>query len=135
MKVLLDTSDLYDLMLASGKRLDAERRFSGGPAGRLHVSAVSIWEIRLKHDARRRSGRRKSPFDPNAVLSGPENQEVVLVPMTMRHAARVLDVPLGHRDPFDELLQVQAEEQGLQPLTADRQLTGHPLGVAIDRRA
>ena len=135
MKVLLDTSYLYDLMLAPGKLLDTERRFSGGPAGRLHVSAVSIWEMRLKHDARRRSEGRKSRFDPSSVLSVLEDQEVVFVPMTMRHAARVLDVSLGHRDPFDELLPVQAEEQGLQLLTADRQLTGHPLGVAIDGRA
>ena len=134
MKVLLDTSYLYDLMMAPGKLLDAERRFLGGTATRLHVSAVSIWEMRLKHDARYRSGARKSPFDPNAVLEVLEGQEVVFVPMTMRHAARALDAPLSHRDPFDELLLVQAQEEGLQLLTADRLLAGHPLAITIKGR-
>ena len=134
MKVLLDTSYLYDLMMAPGKLLDAERRFLGGPAVRLHVSAVSIWEMRLKHGARNRSGTRKSPFDPNAVLEVLEGQEAVFVPMTMQHAARALDVPLSHRDPFDELLLVQAQEEGLQLLTADRLLADHPLAITIKGR-
>lgn len=134
MKVLLDTSYLHDLMMAPGKLLDAERRFLGGTTARLHVSAVSIWEMRLKHDARYRSGARKSPFDPNAVLEVLEGQEVVFVPMTMRHAARALDVPIGHRDPFDELLLVQAHEEGLRLLTADRQLADHPLSITIRGR-
>ena len=134
MKVLLDTSYLYDLMMAPGKFLDVERRFLGGPAVRLHVSAVSIWEMRLKHDARYRSGARKSPFDPNAVLTVLEDQEVVFVPMTIRHAARALDVPLSHRDPFDELLLVQAQEEGLQLLTADRLLADHPLTISVRGR-
>ncbi|MCY4003295.1 MAG: type II toxin-antitoxin system VapC family toxin [Rhodospirillales bacterium] len=134
MKILLDTSYLYDLMMAPGKLLDVERRFLGGPAVRLHVSAVSIWEMRLKHDARHRSGTRKSPFDPNAVLAVLEDQEVVFVPMTMRHAAWALDVPLAHRDPFDELLLVQAQEEGLRLLTADRLLADHPLAITIRGR-
>lgn len=134
MRVLLDTSYLYDLMVAPGKLLDAERLFLGGRTVRLHVSAVSIWEMRMKHDARYRSGERKSPFDPNAVLTVLEGQEVVFVPMTMRHAAQALDVPLGHRDPFDELLLVQAQEEGLHLLTADRLLAGHPLAITVDGR-
>ena len=121
-------------MMAPGQFLDVERRFLGGPAVRLHVSAVSIWEMRLKHDARYRSGARKSPFDPNAVLSVLEDQEVVFVPMTMRHAARALQVPLSHRDPFDELLLVQAQEEGLQLLTADRLLADHPLTITVRGR-
>ena len=42
--------------------------------------------------------------------------------MTMQHAARELEVPIPHKDPFDELLLVQAQEEGLRFLTADRQL-------------
>ena len=134
MKVLLDTSYLYDVMMAPGRLLAAERRFLRGPAIRLHVSAVSIWEMRLKHNARDRSGARKIPFDPNAVLEVLEGQELVYVPMTMQHAARALEVPLSHRDPFDELLLVQAQEEDLQLLAADRQLAGHPLAITIKGR-
>ena len=52
MQVLLDTSYLYDLMAAPGMFHEAERRFFAGRAVRIHVSAVSIREKRLKHDAR-----------------------------------------------------------------------------------
>ena len=49
--------------------------------------------------------------------------------MTMIHAARRLEVPIAHRDPFDELLLVQAQDESLKLLTMDRPLVGHPLTV------
>ena len=126
MRVLLDTSYLYDLMEAPGKFSDTERRFFTEQEARLYVSAVSIWEMRLKYRARHPSGERKSPFDPNAVLEG---QDVILLPMAMSHAARDLETPIDHNDPFDELLLVQAQEEGLKLLTADRRIVGHPLAI------
>ncbi len=51
--------------------------------------------------------------------------------MTMRHAATILSVPLMNRDPFDEMLLVQEEEEGLRLLTRDRALLDHPLAVAV----
>ena len=63
-----------------------------------------------------------------------EDHEVVFVPMTMQHATRAFDVPLRHRDPFDELLLVQAQEEGLQLLTADRLLADHPLTISVRGR-
>ena len=130
-RVLLDTSYLYDLMEAPGKLLDAERRFFSGRELRLHVSAVSIWEMRLKHSVRHRSGERKNPFDPIDVIAVLEGQDILLLPMTAGHAARALETPLEHKDPFDELLLVQAQEENLKLLTADRRLAGHPLAITL----
>ena len=130
MRILLDTSFLYDLMDAPGKFADFRRRILASGETRLYVSAVSIWEMRLKHHARHASGARKSRFDPNDVIPVLENQGVTFLPMTIRHAARALETPLGHRDPFDELLLVQAQEEGLKLLTVDRLLAGHPLAVS-----
>ena len=93
------------------------------------LSAVSIWEMRLKYRARHPSGKRKSPFNPDSVVAMVERQDVTSLPMTMQHAARELEVPIPHKDPFDELLLVQAQEEGLRFLTADRQLIGHPLEI------
>ena len=130
MRILLDTSFLYDLMDAPGKFADFRRRILASGETRLYVSAVSIWEMRLKHNARHASGERKSRFDPNDVIPVLENQDVTFLPMTIRHAACALETPLGHRDPFDELLLVQAQEEGFRLLTVDRLLAGHPLAVA-----
>ena len=52
-----------------------------------------------------------------------------LLPLTARHAAAVLTHPIGHRDPFDEVLLVQAQEEGMRLLTRDEKLAGHPLAV------
>ena len=49
----------------------------------------------------------------------------------MIHAARGLRPPLDRKDPFDELLLVQLQEEGLRLLTVDRRLVGHPLAVAL----
>ena len=46
----------------------------------------------------------------------------------------IASVKLGDRNPFDELLLVQAQEEGLRLLTADRQLANHPLSITIKGR-
>ena len=85
--------------------------------------------MRLKFQSFERSGKPKSPFDPNAVLDLLEDQDIVFLPLTPSHAARALETPLPHKDPFDEMLLVQAQEEGLKLLTVDRQITGHPLAI------
>ena len=130
MRILLDTSYLYDIMEAPGKFLEPERRFLAAREVRIYVSAVSIWEMRLKHSARHLSGARKSRFAPNDVIVALADQDATFLPMTIIHAARALEPPLDHKDPFDELLLVQAQEEGLKLLTVDRRLASHPLVVA-----
>ncbi len=131
MRILFDTSYVFDFMDRPGVFLNRERRVLAAREADLYVSAVSIWEMRLKYGARNPSGTRKSRFSPEDVIDALENQDVTFLPMTMLHAARGLTVPLDHKDPFDELLLVQAQEEGLRLLTVDRRLVGHPLAVAI----
>ncbi len=100
------------------------------PRTEFFVSAVSIWEMRLKYGARHRSGIRKSRFSPEDVADSPEDQEVSLLPKTMRHAAWGLSMEPDHKDPFDELLPVQAQEEGLRLLTVGSRFLGHPLALA-----
>ncbi len=129
MRILLDTSYLYRITTQPARLSDAERLILTNQAIQLYVSAVSIWEMRLKFQSRDRSGRRKSFFDPNVVLSMLEDQNVIFLPMIPSHAARLLETPVAHKDPFDEILLVQAQEEGLKLLTIDRHLIGHPLAV------
>ena len=131
MRILLDTYYLYGLMAARGHFSETGRRFLDEHEGQIHVSAVSIREMRLKYHARHTSGERKSPFDPNEVVLVLERQGAVFLPLTTIHAARELDAPLNHKDPFDELLLVQAQEEGLKLLTTDRWIIGHPLAITV----
>jgi PIN domain nuclease of toxin-antitoxin system len=38
--------------------------------------------------------------------------------------------PLPHKDPFDELLLMQAQEEGLRLLTREARLVAHPLAIS-----
>ena len=130
MGILLDTFYLYGFMAAPGQFSESVQRLLDERVARLYVSAVSIWEMRLKYHARQASGERKSPFDPAEVVSALEKLgTITIVPLTERHAASELQPPLSHRDPFDELLLVQAQEEDLRLLTTDQHLIGHPLAI------
>ena len=63
-RVLLDTFYLYGLMEAQGRFSDELRQFFDEHEVQLHVSAVSIWEMRLKYRALRASGSARVPSIP-----------------------------------------------------------------------
>jgi len=130
-RVLLDTFYLYRFMEAPGHFGEPERRFLEENEARVYVSAVSVWEMRLKHHARHRSHERRSPYAPSDVIATLQEQNVVFLPMSINHAAQELEVPIAHKDPFDELLLVQAQEEGLRLLTMDRLLVHHPLAITV----
>ena len=129
MRILLDTSYIYRLMMQPARLSDAEKLILTNQAIQLYVSAVSIWEMRLKFQSRDSHGKRKSLFDPNIVLKLLEDQDIFFLPMTPAHAARPLETPIPHKDPFDEMLLVQAQEEGLKLLTVDNNLIEHPLAI------
>ena len=135
MRILLDTSYLYDFMDSPGRLLPAERQLLSRSETAIHVGAVSLWEIRLTHNARYAPGVRKSRFSPSDVLAALDDQDVTYVPMTVRHAVQSLETPIPRKDPFDVLLLVQAQEENLMLLTADRLLIGHPLAVTVREMA
>ena len=131
MRILVDTTYLYELMASRALFTASEHEFLERRNARIFVSVVSIWEMRLKYTARHRTGTRKSPFDPRRVLEVLKRQDVSLLPLTEIHAAQPLEVPLPHKDPFDDILLAQAQVEGLRFLTTDRQLVDHPLAITI----
>ena len=98
-------------------------------ADTLMVSVVTIWEVRLKWQSLHVSGDRKGVIDPAGLLTFVESLGWPLLPVSAQHAATALDTPIVHRDPFDELLLVQAQVEGLRLLTRDRALRDHPLAL------
>ena len=129
MKLLLDTHFAVWLTLGGENLIVPERRLIVANAADLTVSAVSIWELRLKWHSFHASGARKGPADPADVLAAMIGSGCAILPITADHVATVLEVPLDHGDLFDELLLVQAQVEGLRLLTRDRAMAGHPLVV------
>jgi PIN domain nuclease of toxin-antitoxin system len=130
--LLLDTHYVYGLSGSPGTISAREAAFLKAYTAPFVVSAVSIWEIRIKWSTFDGSGKRKGPADPKGVLRVLTTDFVDFLLLTPAHAALELKVPIAHRDPFDELLLAQAQSEGLKLLSRDRKLVGHPLVTEID---
>ena len=128
MRLLLDTHIVVWTTLDPDALTKAERTRMAEADMRLVLSAVAVWELRLKWNSFDPLGRRKGPIDPASVTAFAKAMDWELLPLTAGHAAELAQ-PIGHRDPFDELLLVQAQEEGMLLLTRDAKLIGHPCAV------
>ncbi len=129
MKFLLDThvavwTILDETMLRSGELQQISR-----PDAELALSAVSLWELRLKWNSFHPSGERKGPIDPEQTRSFAEAFGWTLLPLMPLDAIATLDTPISHKDPFDEMLLIQAQRHGMRLLTRDARLAAHPLAI------
>ena len=77
------------------------------------VSAVSAWEIAIKHAV----GKLELKEPVEVIVA---RNHFVPLAATLRHGDLLRDLPRHHGDPFDRLLIVQALDEGLTILTADR---------------
>ena len=133
MRLLLDTHIVIWVALDPDALTDDERRLMASADAPLVLSAVAVWERRLKGHSFHISGRRKGPVDPASVVAFAAAVDWELLPLTAHHAAALRAQPLGHKDPFDELLLVQALEEGMRLPTRDARLMHHPFAVAGGR--
>lgn len=101
------------------------------PDNDLCVSAVSIWELRIKWGRHFQTGGRKGPIDPAQLLTTLAEMGLSVEPLLPAHCAAALTSPMPHRDPFDELLLTIAQETGRKLFTRDEALRGHPLVFGV----
>ena len=95
MSLLLDTHYVFAIAGSPGQLSGKEMNFLAGYRDRFVVSAVSVWEIRLKWEALHASEDRKGPIDPAQVLRLLAGQSIDFLPLTPIHAAMPLAVPTG----------------------------------------
>lgn len=127
MNILLDTHFIIWLASDPARLTEHERDILSKDSNRIIASAISIWEIRLKWASAYASGERKGIVDPIEALALVNSAGMSLLMLDAQTAATPLLVPMTHKDPFDELLLVQAQQAGARLLTRDRSLLGHPL--------
>ena len=126
MILLLDTHFLLWLMLYPDKISRGEQAAIES-AERLHVSVVSLWEIRIKWNARDRHGRRKGEISPEQTLTFVVRSDMRLEPLHPDDCVAPLVPPLAHTDPFDEMLLTHAQQLGARLLSRDARLADHPV--------
>jgi PIN domain nuclease of toxin-antitoxin system len=114
-RLLLDTQ-VYLWYLADSRKLSAKARSEITSAEEVFVSAASIWEAAVK------VAIGKLDAVPDDLVAGIGASGFAELPVSARHAARVVTLPRHHRDPFDRLLVAQAIHEPLHLLTADAAL-------------
>lgn len=127
MNILLDTHFIIWMATDPSRLLPHEHEVLDSDDNQIIVSAISIWEIRLKWARSYSSGKRKGALDPIDALAFVQSAELSLLMLDPETAAMPLLAPLNHKDPFDELLLVQAQQSGARLFTRDRLLLAHPL--------
>lgn len=115
MRLLLDTHVLL-WSLGDPARLDAQTRaVLEDNANQVLFSAASIWEIAIKAGL----GRADFGVRPEDITQAAREAGFQELPVHAEAAARVADLPMLHRDPFDRLLVAQALTEPARLITAD----------------
>ncbi len=127
MRILLDTHIATWLILDQSLLRPAELQLIRLADHDISFSAISIWELKLKWNSFFVSGERKGPIDPITALGLFRRLGMPVIDLEADILAAPLQHPIRHKDPFDELLLVQAQELGMKLLTRDSDLEGHPL--------
>ncbi|MFP4502037.1 MAG: type II toxin-antitoxin system VapC family toxin [Candidatus Hydrogenedentota bacterium] len=120
MRLLLDTCVLL-WWLANDDTLSEEARKGIRDSRNLAcVSAVSAWEISIKHAL----GKLKTPEDLAGAIEASGFEEL---PVTIAHALAAGRLPRHHDDPFDRMLVAQAQTENLTLITRDRRLARYKI--------
>lgn len=120
--MLLDTNALLWSLLEKKRLSPSAVDAIGDKANDVFVSVVSVWEIEIK----RAKGRLHVPLEIEPTLTA---QRFRSLPITLRHAQAVESLPHHHRDPFDRMLVVQAQLEGMTLVTSDRAMRRYPIAT------
>jgi PIN domain nuclease of toxin-antitoxin system len=115
-RLLLDTH-VYIWSVAKDRKMPTDFRELIAEADQVFVSTASIWELSIK------SARGKLEPNGERAIDELEEQPVIVLPVQLKHALAVRDMPDLHRDPFDRLLVAQARTEVLRFLTVDSELS------------
>lgn len=115
MQLLIDTQ-IFIWSVMDSERLGTQARQIILDAGKVFVSAASVWEIAIKAKIGKLEG------EPKEFVTAIAESGFCELPVSALHAASVHELPLYHRDPFDRMLIAQALSEPLRLLTTDRML-------------
>ena len=130
MRVLLDTHIVLWKLTADPALPKAADDLILDDANTVFVSAVSIWEVAIKH-ALQRGGPGDVPLSGQDFLAELVTAGIVPMAISGEHAAMIDTIPRLHNDPFDRLLLAQSKVEQMTLLTHDKELARYELDVVV----
>ena len=123
---ILDTHTLLWWVGDSPRLSGPARAAIASAEGPIFISIVSVWELAVKV----RLGRLtvEGPLD-TFVEDQLMRNGFSLMPVRVAHAARLCDLPLHHRDPFDRMLICQAQVEDATLISCDRAFGNYDVSV------
>jgi PIN domain nuclease of toxin-antitoxin system len=133
MKFLLDTHILLWWLGNDPRLTPNERAVITNPENFIFVSAASIWEMSIKKSL----GKLSTPDNLLAVLKA---NNFRLLNITAEHslacgfsrAFGIANLPEHHKDPFDRMLIVQAQIEGLTLISQDSKFSQYDVPLLTD---
>ena len=126
MKVLLDTCTFLWIVTDARELSPRAREIFRAPEVEVYLSAVSVWEIAVKHAL----GRLPLPEPPaRFVPAEREAHGIDSLPLDEESVLQAARLPQVHRDPFDRMLVCQAIAHGLAILTPDPLIADYPARI------
>ena len=124
MRLLLDTCTFLWIVGGSSELSSRAREVFADPSNEVFLSAVSAWEIAVKH----RLGRLPLPAPPDEFVPAQRVAHgLEALAVDEEAALHVAKLPDVHRDPFDRMLVAQALVGGLVLLTPDDHIRQYPV--------
>lgn len=117
MRLLLDTHTLLWWLADDSALPSLARKNISSRAHTIYVSAATAWEIATKYRIGKlpQGGELASGFD--SILA---SESFESLPISTTHGVRAGLLPGPHRDPFDRMLIVQAQSEGLTVVSNDK---------------
>ena len=88
----------------------------------MYVSAATSWEISIK----KKKGLLKAPTEISGIV---EDEGFDQLDISLFHAEKAGELEEIHRDPFDRMMVAQAQVEGLEIVTADRNIPKYAVKV------
>ena len=121
-RLLLDTHVLLWWLSDDSQLGSKTRQVIADPRNDVYVSAASAWEISIK----RSLGKLTAPDDMDSII---EDEGFDKLPISLFHGDQAGMLPEHHKDPFDRMLVVQAQSEGLVVVTNDEKITRYGIRV------
>lgn len=116
MKLLLDTHAFLWFILDDSHLSNTASALICDPSNQIFVSPATHWEIAIKIGLGKY--QLPEPFDTFMTRQIEANRFEIL-PVEIRHTARLIGLPFYHRDPFDRLLAAQTLADQLALVSRD----------------
>ena len=116
MSLLLDTQALLWFVLDDDRLSNKARESIESTDGLVFVSQANFWEIAIKISLGKYA--LPAPFaafwDDQMLIN-----DLVLLPISISHTARIAELPFHHRDPFDRLIIAQSLVEDIPVVSSD----------------